>query len=274
MLTKTTTHTKLFLSFFILFLAVTETRAQDDSLSSFEHNRRLYFGIHGSVGKDFGKQANFFRGVNETFGLKELLAIPQVQSELQSRTNYQFTLASYPDPMRYNIVIGPGVDILYDLGDVNLLLSATSCKLTTTGIFTLSAINPSNPSGEKIIKTETIEGVERRTWMKAGAQFKNAINERSDFYVELAPTLFFQKAVKNTVNIEGMNYSILVQNPANITLRTSYMGYGLGAGLGLLTKFKANKLLMFGINVSASKLKMVNAKGLSLMADINLSVFL
>jgi len=272
MLTKTATLSNLFLSFFILFS--TAVGAQDDSLSTFEHNRRLYFGIHGAVGKDFGKQANFFRGVNETFGLQDLLAIPQVQSELQSRTNYQFTLASFPDPMHYNVVIGPGVDVLYDAGDVNFILSATSSKLTTTGVFTLSAINPSNPSGEKIIKTESIDGVERRTWVKAGAQFKNAINERSDFYIELAPTLFFQKAVKNTVSIEGVNYSILVQNPANIAVRTSYMGYGLGGGLGVLTRFKANKLLLFGINASASKLKMVNAKGLNLLVEVNLSVFL
>lgn len=277
MLTKTTTRKALFLIFFILFMAATKTMAQDEENTdegSFEHNRSFYFGIHAGVVKDFGKQANYFRGLNPVFNIDILLSIPQVQSELYNRTGMNYTYKEAPGVMQYNVAIGPGVDLLYDAGDINYILSATTSKLTTSGVFTLGAINPANPYGEDLIKTETIEGVERRTWVKAGMQFKNAINERSDFYFELAPMLFFQKAVKNTVSIEGLNYSILVQNPGNVPVRTSYMGYGLNLGLGVLTRFKGNRMLQFGVNGSFSKLKMVNISKLNLMAGVDLSVFL
>lgn len=274
MLTKSTTIQKLFLSFFILSLSSFALQAQEEEDSTaFETGRKLFFGIHAGVVKDFGKQANFFRG-NGEFGIAELLAIPQIRSELYTRTGKNFYLNQYPDPMRYNVTISPGIDILYDAGDVNFILSASSAKLSTTGIFTLAATDPSNPYGDLIIKTESISGVERRTWLKLGAQFKSEINERNDFYIELAPELFFQKAVRNTITIEGSNYSILVQNPGNVAVRTSYTGYGLSGGLGGIARFQGNKMAQFGVNLSVSKLKMISSSGLNLMLEACLSLYL
>lgn len=277
MLTKTTTRKVLFLSFFVLFMSPLTALAQDDETAgggSYEHTRSFYFGIHGVAVKDMGKQANFFRGLNPVFNIDMLLAIPQVQSELYNRTGMNYTYREAPGLMQYQVTIGPGVDLLYDAGDINYILSATTAKLTTSNVFTLGAINPANPYGDDLIRTQSIDGVERRTWVKLGAQFKNEINERSDFYVELAPVLFFQKAVSNTVNIEGQTYSILVQNPGNVPVRTSYMGYGLNLGVGVLTRFKGNRLLQVGLNGSLSKLNMVITNKLNPLVEGGLSVFL
>lgn len=248
-------------------------KAQDGDTSLIEHTRNFYVGIHAHAVKDFGKQANFFRGYG-TFGIDDLLAIPQVQSELYTRTGKNFSLAEYPSPMRYNTGVGAGIDLLYNTGDVNLVLNGSFCKLTTSGVFTLSATDPANPAGDDIIRTQSIEGVERRTWIKAGIQIKNAINYRSDFYIELAPVFFVQRAVSNMVNIEGSTYSILVQNPGFIPVRTGYNGYGLSGGLGAQALFKSNKMVQLGVNASLSKLNMVKVKGLNLMGELYLSVFL
>ncbi|HLP13164.1 MAG TPA: hypothetical protein VK177_14600 [Flavobacteriales bacterium] len=240
----------------------------------FEPTRSLFFGINANGLKDFGKQANFFRGYNEPFGLEELLNYPTVKSELYTKTNYNFTLAEYPSPMRYNFGVGAGLNLLYRLTDVNLILNGSFTKLTTAGIFTLAATNPSNPSGDDLIKTESISGIERRTWIKAGIQLRNAINNRNDFYIEFAPMAVFQRALKNEVNIEGSKYQILINYQGYIPQKTSYTGYGLNLGLGIQTLFVKNKLTQLGVNFSASKLNMVDVKGLNYAAEIYLSVFL
>ncbi|HYG51196.1 MAG TPA: hypothetical protein VD905_09855 [Flavobacteriales bacterium] len=266
------------LSFFILFGSTTTLRAQDEETpapaADFEPTRSLFFGINANGLKDFGKQANFFRGYNEPFGLIELLAYPTVKSELYAKTNYNFTLAEYPSPMIYNFGIGAGLNVMYMLPDVNLILNGSFTKLTTAGIFTLSATNPSNPSGDDIIKTESISGIERRTWIKAGLQLRNEINARNDFFVELAPVLYVQRALKNEVNIEGSTYSLLVNYQGYLPQKTSYTGYGFNLGFGIQTMFLKNKLTQVGVNFTGSKLNMVEVKGLNYAAELYLSVFL
>jgi hypothetical protein len=272
-LTKTT-----ILGFFIGFGSMPTAFAQDDeetppTAKDFEPTRTLFFGINANAVKDFGQQANFFRGHN-AFGLEDLLAYPTVKSQLYTKTNYNFTLAEYPSPMHYNFGVGIGLNLLYMLPDVNFILSGSFNKLTTAGIFTISATNPSNPSGSDIIKTESISGIERRTWIKAGIQFKNEINDRNNFFIELSPITFFQKAVKNEVSIEGSIYQILTTYSGYVPQKTSYFGYGLNAGLGIQTMFIKNKLTQVGINLTAAKLTMVNLSKLNYAAELYLSVFL
>lgn len=262
-----------FFCFFIIICSVNRADAQGDS-SSFERTRDLFVGIDASYVKDIGQQANYFRGYNEVFGLSQLLSIPQVKSELYTKTGRTFTLDSYPSPMRYNAGLGIGLNVLYCMADINLILNGSYSKLVTEGIFTLSAEDPANPSGDPIIKTEKISGTERRTWIKGGMQFRNEINERNDFFFELAPLFFFQKALKNEVNIEGSNYSILVNNPGYVFVQTSFVGYGLNLGVGIQTMFLKNKMTHVGVNFNASKLKMVETNKLNYILEFYLSVFL
>ena len=260
-----------FFCFFIILGCLSAIRAQDSL--SFEPSRKLFFGINASAVKDFGQQANFFRGANE-FGIYELLQIPSVKSELLTKTGKNYTLADYPIPMKYNLGIGIGLNVIYCLEDINIVINGSFSKLTTSGVFTLSADDPANPFGSALIKQEKISGTERRTWLKAGIQLKNEINERNDFFIEIAPMAFFQKAVKNEVNIEGSNYSILYNNPANLTIKSSYNGYGLNLGFGIQTMFLKNKFTQVGLNLSSSKLKMMNTSKLNFTGELYLSVFL
>lgn len=261
----------VFLSF--LTLITTFYAQSQDSLDKYQSNRNLFFGITGGAMKDFGQQGNYFRGLND-FGIVQLLAIPQVASELYNKTGKNYSLAENASLMKYNVGIGVGLNVLYKLTDVNLVASGSFTKLNTSGVFTLEAENPNNPSGEKLILTETITGTERRTWIKAGIQFRNNVNVRNDLYIELAPQAIFQKAVSNTVNIEGNTYSILVNNPGNAQINTSFFGYGLNAGIGIQTLFSKSKQTQFGVNFSASKLKMVTTSKLNYAAELYLSVYL
>ncbi len=263
-----------FFSFFIIVSTSVVCKSQDSTSRGFESNRQLFVGINGSFVKDFGTQANYFRGYNEVFGLEQLLAIPSVKSELYTKTGLNYTLDEYPPVLNYNAGIGIGLNLLYDFGDVNFILNGSFSKLVTAGYFTLSTDDPANPFGNKLIKTEKISGTERRTWIKPGIQLKNEINARNSFFIEIDPLFFFQKALKNEVNIEGTTYSILVNNPANVLVKTNFIGVGLNLGFGIQTMYLKNKMSQVGVNFNASKLNMVSPSKLNYMAEIYLSVFL
>lgn len=264
--------TKNGIFFLVLLLVQTGLFAQEDSLD-YGNERRLYFGIEAGGYKDFGKQANFFRGYSD-FSIEDLLSIPQVYNELFSKYNYNYSMDEYPALMKYNFGISTGLKVLYKGDDINYTLSGHFSKLQTSGSFTLAAENPSNPSGDDIIKVQEITGVERRTWIKLGAQFKNEINSRNDFFFELGTLAIFQKAISNYAIIEGNRYSLLTNNLANLNIQTSYFGYGLNLGLGIQTIFLKNRLTQLGLNFQAAKLNMVKVKGLNYSGDLYLSVFL
>lgn len=260
-----------FFCFFIFIGSFTCLKAQDSL--SFEPTRSFFLGITGSAVKDFGLQANFFRGAND-FGIYELLQIPSIRSELLAKTGKNYTLTNYPIPMKYTMGIGIGLNALYCMEDVNILINGSFTKLNTTGVFTLEADDPANPFGNTLVKNEKITGIERRTWIKAGIQLKNEINERNNFFLEFSPIVFFQRALKNEVTIEGSTYSILVNNPANLNIQTSYIGYGLNIGLGIQTVFLKNKFTQVGLNFNGSKLKMMKTSKLNYLGELYLSVFL
>jgi hypothetical protein len=262
-----------FLCFFLIMLSLCKLKGQDDTLS-FDTDRKIFVGIDVSLVKDLGKQAYFFNGANPVFGLYELLNLPTIKSELLTKTGKNFTLASYPDLMRYNGSLGIGLNLMYCSDDINFILNGSYSKLVTAGFYTLSTEDPANPFGEPIIITESISGTERRTWLKTGVQFKNEVNQRNDFFVELAPIVFFQKALKNEVEIEGSRYSILINNPGNVAVQSSFVGYGLNLGLGMQTWFLKNKMTQVGVNFNASKLKMLVTNKLNYLCEFYLSVFL
>ncbi len=264
---------KFFLGLFFGFNLFAPAQETVEAKTNTDDYRKWHFGI-GPVGvKDFGKQANYFRGYN-SFGIAELLSLTTVRNELYTKTGMNYSLNEYPGLMRYNFGIGSAVTALYHTDGINFIMSGGIAKLSTSGVFTLAATNPSNPSGDDLIKLETINGIERRTWMKAGVQFVNSLSASEEFFFEIAPSFYFQKAMKNYVVIEGSTYQLLINNPANIGVKTSYTGYGISSGLGVQKKFAGDKLVQLSANCHISRLNMLKVKGLNIMLDINLSIFL
>lgn len=269
-----TTIQRVLIIFIICLQGVFAVNAQDSTSFNFTNNSKWHFGVGPVLVKDFGQQANYFRGINSSFGIEQLLALPSVKSELLNRTGYNYSLAEIPAPMRYELGFGAAVNVMYEAESVNWILSGSFIQLKTSGYFTLSAVNPSNPFGDDLIRTEVVSGLERRTWIKAGLQTRSPINEKLDFIFEFAPAYYFQKAVKNNVIIENQTYSILVQNPGNIIVRTNFNGIGINLGPGIQTRFANNRFAQFGANLLVDKLKMVDTNKLNYSLNIYLSIFI
>lgn len=248
---------KLKLVLIIFFLSPffgTGLAAQDEEeLSGSETG--FYFGVNAGGYLANKHTAGYYGGYGD-FAIQDLIAIPQIYSQIYNQLQKDFYMGEYPSNVRYRTGLDVGLHLGYYLDESTAVFSNVDLvRLRVQEVFTLEAENPANPSGDPLIFPQVVSGEENRMIIDLGLHIDYGDRNKASGYLEFFGSFNSVKAKKNEVIIEdALRYSLLMQ--PNVYNRTELgrVGWGFGVGTGCRLKFNTSFSFDIGVNASFQRI--------------------
>ncbi|MFN3342072.1 MAG: hypothetical protein ACK40M_05200 [Flavobacteriales bacterium] len=234
-----------------LILSVALAQEDEEQSSGLLVAGKFYFGINAGGYLANKHTANYYAGYND-FTIPELIAIPQIYSQIYTVLQSNFRMGEFPANPRYRTGINLGLNLGYYLDESMALYSNIDIvRLKFQEVFTLEADNPANPSGDPIVYPQSIIGEENRMIIDLGLHFDFGDPGKPGGYFEIFGSFNATRARKNEVIIENnLRYSLLSQPNVYNRVNLGGVGYGLGIGTGVRVKF--NRQYTFDLGATAA----------------------
>jgi len=238
----------------------------DDRGFSFGINLGVYFANKKSAAVYNGTCSYTIEGVNagvRCFEIYERLTLNindiNFITSYYNITSFEAPVDMHPANMRYQPAMMYGLRMKYNFNSDNaILINANFGRIKSVDQFTLRFIGgPIQQNAQDNIQLFDITGEEDRFQFSAVYRAGAMINDQTNFYFELGPSMVGVKVGKNKIFIAERNYDLFIgaQNPNQLIAyqpRTD-IGFGFKLGTGLEMRFSDKYEIDLGFSAARER---------------------